>query len=423
MAEKKTKNHFEYKDITVESGGTLSIGKVKGIPDITAGTLGEPVAWFLGPNGENREVLAAMINKGLQDACDFRANYPVNEPDPDVIDRRVKQSATYQQAVDAMMRAYDDLCAYLNTYSTPYSSMRYQGHMLWDNTLPALAGYFAAMMHNPNNVTIEASTSTTPLGIMVGWDLCKMIGFSFREEGTPWAHITADGSIANIETAWATRECKFLPLVLRQLAQKELTPALSLPITICDETTVLLAEATPWQLLNMRMDDSLALPGRIAAHCGLSDEWEVWNRVEPYSLNSVGWLEMIGLTDDGREGPLPIPVTMTPSTKHYSWPKAAAVCGYGHKQSWNVLVDADGRMKITSDNSLSLGEGDVAPLKNHLQYCLEHKIPVAQVVVVTGTTEEGAVDPVKEVLALREHFRTRGLDLTSTSTRHGVVIS
>ena len=46
--------------------------------------------------------------------------------------------------------------------------MRSQGHMLWDQALPAVVGYFAAMLYNQNNVAAEASPVTTRLEIEVG---------------------------------------------------------------------------------------------------------------------------------------------------------------------------------------------------------------------------------------------------------------
>jgi hypothetical protein len=44
-----------------------------------------------------------------------------------------------------------------------------------------------------------------------------------------------------------------------------------------------------------------------------------------------------------------------------------------------------------------------------LDECLRNRRPVYEVVAVVGSTEEGAVDPLSDVLALRERFHERGL--------------
>jgi hypothetical protein len=58
--------------------------------------------------------------------------------------------------------------------------MRHQAHMLWDQALPSMIGYFAAMLYNQNNVAAEASPVTTQLEIQVGNDLCKMLGYEVK---------------------------------------------------------------------------------------------------------------------------------------------------------------------------------------------------------------------------------------------------
>ena len=49
-------------------------------------------------------------------------------------------------------------------------------------------------------------------------------------------------------------------------------------------------------------------------------------------------------------------------------------------------------------------------LRKHLEACLAERRPVLTVVAVIGSTEESAIDPLKEVLALREEFRQQGLE-------------
>jgi hypothetical protein len=65
----------------------------------------------------------------------------------------------------------------------------------------------------------------------------------------------------------------------------------------------------------------------------------------------------------------------------------------------DVPVDADARMNVSE-------------LRRILDRCLEEERPVYTVVAVIGSTEESAIDPIKDVLALRKEFRNKGLEFT-----------
>lgn len=397
------KKLFTYSDIVYEKDGSLTIGSAKGVPNIAGGeSIGSPSAWFLGPRAENLELLADMVIKAIFKTGDFRKDYKPD--DPDIITSNVKRSGEYTKAVENMNKIYTEFLRHIENNSTPYFSMRYQGHMLWDNTLPALAGYFATMLHNPNNVTIQASTATTPLAIQVGKDLCQMVGYPERgEETSPWANIVVDGSIANNEATWATREAKFLPLSLREMlnGRSEWKGALDVELKLCNGKGKYFKDATNWELFNIKIDDILDIPKQISDYLKYSahleiDEWDIWNAVIPYTMNYLGWDKMMKLLK--RDGTVKgAPVILVPSTKHYSWPKASATNGFGIEQMVNIFVDKNARM-------------DTTELSKELSKHEKAHIPVMLVVVVAGTTEEGAIDPIKEVIAMREDSHREGLD-------------
>ncbi len=73
-----------------------------------------------------------------------------------------------------------------------------------------------------------------------------------------------------------------------------------------------------------------------------------------------------------------------------------AVLGIGSFNLRNVAVDIQARM-------------DIDALDRELQKCLDAQIPVYQVVAVIGTTEEGGVDRIAEIVALREKYNALGL--------------
>lgn len=91
----------------------------------------------------------------------------------------------------------------LAKHSAPFFSHRYAAHMNSETTLPAMLGYLIGMVYNQNNVAPEGGPLTGLLEYEVGQDLCKMLGFTSRDQTCkPWGHLTAGGSISNLEAVW-----------------------------------------------------------------------------------------------------------------------------------------------------------------------------------------------------------------------------
>lgn len=376
-------------EIKRESADTLRFGRFTGIRDITQLPSLIPSACFVGPRAQNIGAMRMLAEKALVNIQDFRTGFKPGDPS-------VALESGTEESIATMMERYDDLLDFLGTYSTPFPSMRYQAHMLWDNLLPALGAYFVGMMYNPNNVTIQASTATTLLEMQVMRDLCDMfalppITLPTPDGGTyasgPWAHITADGSVANIEGLWSAREAKYLPFAMRAAIQNEasLAPAKGITVVVCDGTKVPLLQATDWQLLNIVRDQRLALPSRVATLAGLQAS-DVWPLAAQYDINAVGLSAFPK-----------IPVLVVPSTAHYSWPKAAGLTGLGTNGCVHIDVDAKARMSMDK-------------LETFLKTALANQTPIMTVVSVFGSTEEGAVDPLDQILSLRDTYRQKGLD-------------
>ncbi|MEM9923124.1 MAG: pyridoxal-dependent decarboxylase [Cyanobacteria bacterium P01_D01_bin.50] len=148
-------------------------------------------------------------------------------------------------------------------------------------------------------------------------------------------------------------------------------------------------------MLNLKSDDILALPSRLTQEYQINSE-AIAQALSKYSLQNIGIQEFSRqFLGDVKAAP----VFIVPGTKHYSFPKAAALLGIGSSNMLDVAVDEDARMSIPE-------------LEKILQDCLAQKIPVYTVVAVIGSTEESAVDSIKEVLALRDKFRSSGLEFT-----------
>ena len=360
---------------------------------------GIPEAWFLGPKAENEDLLAELIAEAIREHSDFRVSYQPG--DPVHITPAIKRSKDYRDAVARLRRHAAELFEVLKK-SAPVFSMRSQGHMLWDQALPAVVGYFAAMLYNQNNVAAEASPVTTRLEIEVGIDLCRMLGLAVPAEDrsasgaiVSWGHITCDGSVANIEALWAARNAKLFGVALRAALREmpELAPARGLKVKLLDGSRARLADLDTWVALNLRIDDVVGLPQAIQDQFGVPVA-TVAAALEPYSLQNVGLIDFYRrfLPD------VPYaPVAMASTTRHYSWPKAAALLGLGQNNLFGIHVDLQARMQVPH-------------LVDMLNICLQRHEPVIAVVTVIGSTEESSVDPLRDVLNVREDFRRRGLD-------------
>jgi glutamate/tyrosine decarboxylase-like PLP-dependent enzyme len=356
-------------------------------------------AWFLGEKAENADEFERLIVEAIRDQAFWRRNF--HPSDPTHITETIKRSPEYASAIDTLRDSYRSLLAFLKK-SVPFFSMRYQGHMNCDTTLPALVGYFATMLYNPNNVAFEASTATTLLEMWVADDLCRMLGYAIPDEAAmaegalrPWGHITCGGSVANIEAVWVARNLKFYPVALQAAVRGEetLAAARNIAIPLPAGAVKPLLDLDLWELLNLKADDILALPGRLDRDCHIDGD-TLTAALKGYDLQHLGFGEFcrrfLGELSQ-------MPVLFVPGTKHYSFPKAAAVLGLGAASIVNLPTDRDARTNM-------------AALETALEGCLQRRQPVYAVVSVIGSTEEGAVDPLVDLLVLRDRFRARGLD-------------
>lgn len=360
---------------------------------------GAPEAWFLGPQAENVDLLRELITAAIDSHAEFRRAF--HPEDPSHITPAVRRSPEYHEGVARLRRETAGLLDKLRL-SAPFASMRYQGHMLWDQALPATVGLFAALLYNQNNVAAEASPVTTRLEIAVGNDLCRMLGYAMPPDGqppppgtvAPWGHITSGGTVANIEALWAARNLKFAAVALRAAAREvpALAPARSLEVPLWGGGTGRLVELDTWTLLNLDLDTVAGLPSALAA-LGIPAE-ALTQALAGYAVQNTGLVTFYrSFMPDVPEPP----VALASATGHYSWPKAATLLGLGQNALLLQRVDLDARL-------------DLEHVEATLSEMLRRRVPVLCAVAVIGSTEESAVDPLAGLLALRERFRARGLN-------------
>jgi glutamate/tyrosine decarboxylase-like PLP-dependent enzyme len=373
--------------------------RLKGNATATGSLLGdEPgnrqvAAWFLGPRAENADLFERLIVEALRDHAFWRRNF--HPTDPPAISEGMKRDKGYLDSIDTMNSELHRLLASLKK-SAPFFSARYQGHMIWDQTLPGMIGYFAGMMYNQNNVALEASPVTTLLEVEVSKDLCTMLGYA--PSGSAWGHLTCGGSTANIEALWAARNLKFYPLTLRHALREDpqLAPAAELTVTLpSGESGGKLTKLDTWSTLNLGIDETLSLSARIEEEFGVAPD-VVTAATSPYSLQNMGFTGFVRQFLDG----IPEPAILVPGSKHYSLTKGAAILGIGADHMYCAPLDVDGRV-------------DVGWMREKIDTFVVEKRPVITVVGILGTTEEGNVDDIAALLDLRDsRYRPQNVEFT-----------
>jgi glutamate/tyrosine decarboxylase-like PLP-dependent enzyme len=361
--------------------------------------------WFLGPKAENEDELRDLVQQAVDTHCKDRKDYYPG--DPVYVTDDMKKLDSYQESLKRLKEKYMELLEKLQG-SVPLFSYRYQGHMLWDQTIPAIAGYFAGMLYNQNNVSVEVSPVTTALEKAVGDDLCGMLGYQTEAERQPWGHIACDGTVANMEALWSARNLRYYAIAAAYAIRENKDHLFD---KVQDITVSTLEEARPvrlidafessrgvWQLLNLTVENGLALwatlnlPDGSASKSALSDN--ALEIINSYTVQDLGYQEFFARFLKGRApnkkdiGP---PAVVVVATMHYSWPKAAALLGIGRGNI--VTVQVDDRLRA-----------DVDDLKSKLSECREKYRPVIATVAVMGSTELGCVDPLADMVTMREAF-------------------
>ncbi|WP_189747238.1 pyridoxal phosphate-dependent decarboxylase family protein [Streptomyces nojiriensis] len=341
---------------------------------------------------ENQQVLTELINDALNKHCEDRKNFYPN--DPEYVSDEIKESQAYQDSVEVLRSEHTKLLKRLEG-SVPFFSYRYQAHMLWDHTLPSIAGYFAAMLYNQNNVAAEASPVTTRLEEEVGLDLCRMLGYDEAGTPAPWGHLTCDGTVANLEALWSARNLMYYPLAVAEAIRRHqdaLGTARDITVRLAngqDEPRLLDLDA--WESVNLPVDEVLGLPNRMVKKCHIQpDDLRLINE---FTLQYLGYEAFQRRFLDGQVGD---PAVLVTATMHYSWPKAASILGIGQGGLIPIDVDLDARAT----------EGCV---RAKLDSCMQDRRPVVCHVAVLGSTEQSAIDPLERMLVVREEFHRRNV--------------
>lgn len=307
-------------------------------------------ALFIGDKAENGELYKTLLNQLVDEHLGWRKNY-IPE-DANMIGPAEQASPEFEQTVNRMRSVLNQLSARIRTESVPWHSAgRYWGHMNSETLMPALLAYNYAMLWNGNNVAYESSPATSQMEEEVGQEFARLMGYDYG-----WGHIVADGSLANLEGLCYARNIKSLPLALKEVVLEAV------------------AGKSEWELLNMPTKEIMDL---------VESEGAKIDDIKKRSARSGKNLQKLGKW-------------LVPQTKHYSWMKAADIIGIGLDQVVPVPIDSDYRMDIDALEEIIRG------------YAAEHT-PILGVVGVTGSTEEGAVDGIDRIVALRQKLQKEGI--------------
>ena len=330
-------------------------------------------AWFAGPKAENAPWFTGWVGRIAEDYCAWRRNY---FPEDGVV-----VDSTLRRHNEPFMDAFEDrlleLLARLKG-DVPIHSPRYAAHMLAEQTLPGIAGYFAAMLYNPNNVTADVAPVTVRLELEAGRMLSRMIGYG----DDSWAHLCSGGTTSNIEALWVARSVKYLPLVVRDV-RRALGMAGAGPA------------ATEQELLGMSPSAALESFAELwrETGSGVKGDRQTSRLAEAvaasrFNVAERGIAEVCGVIGS-------TPVLIVPESHHYCFEKAMDVLGLGRRSLVSVQVDNNFRMRPDR-------------LEEALDSIDRQGRHVLAVVAVVGSTEEGSIDPVDKIVALRSSRERAG---------------
>lgn len=334
-------------------------------------------AWFAGPKAENGDWFAGVAARIVTDYHAWRRNY--FPEDGVVVDSAARREAeTFRDRFDDRLI---ELLARLKQ-DVPFQSPRYAAHMVAEQTLPSIAAYLAALLYNPNNVSADAAPVTVRLELEAAGMIARMLG----HPADGWAHLTGGGTIANLEALWIARSVRYLPLAVAE-ARASLGLRETWDLNDPGERRRRLGRAPREALADLAglFEDAAARLGADAAALARTQEALLRSRFHPAER---GMAQVERAIDSS-------PVLLVPETHHYCFDKAVDVLGLGRDALVRVRVDADFRM-LPADLARRLDEA-------HAQG--RH---VLAVVAVVGSTEEGGVDPVDEILALRTEREAGG---------------
>ena len=325
---------------------------------------------FLGPYGENDQLLEQLITEFFRDHVYWRRN--IHPEDPPAIPTHARYRPDFQAFESRLRQQLHQLSAALKR-SVPFHSQRYLGHMVSDLLIPGLAAQILTLPYNPNNVSDEAAPVTLDMEREAGMQLAAMLGYDCNPRAVPCAfgHLTSGGTSANFQALRLALAIKSYPVALRAAGVE----ALGLPDSDLD--AFLLPQPESIRLFSAAQDWLSTLVPR---------ERRSWQkRIETRRV------EHLGLSGFLTAHPtLSTPVVLAPATAHYSWSKGMKLLGLGRQ---NLLQVPERDMRLDADACDAL-----------LDTLHRERRPILLAVGIFGSTEFGTIDPIDRLCDARDRL-------------------
>lgn len=314
-------------------------------------------SFFLGPQSENAQWLLSSVQEMLESWFAWRKasfsqdGIAISRTDQLIPEFQTRQARTRALLAELSQRLEKEL---------PKYSPRYVGHMFSEISLPALLGHILTLLHNPNIIARESATVAADIENEAIGSLAGMVGL-----GSAQGHFTSGGTVANYE-AVVRASARTYAWLAAGAVQRERGEG---------ELSAFQAAHLGWE-----------------AYQGLREtisESEL-SRFLPESVGPCAASRGLGraFSSDFRT-----PALIVPRSAHYSWRKAARLFGLGEANLYHVDCDRNNRYQVEDLRAL-------------LRQCQAADQPILAVVSVVGTTETGGVDPVDEVDAVLEEWRS-----------------
>ncbi|EGC39832.1 hypothetical protein DICPUDRAFT_74569 [Dictyostelium purpureum] len=361
-------------------------------------------SFFIGHKGENKNLLLEQVKKCIDSSIEWRKYY--NKSEPSIFNKDYLKSKDYLKFKNSLNDNSEKLCDYLKD-SVHFESLGYQSQMNGDLLVPGIVGNIAGMLYNQNNVAHQGSPKTTLLEHALMIDLIKMVGFELPSEEIyyqlnvdeqgcierekdliiPFGHITSGGSLSNFEACWCSMWVKYIPLSVKNalLKQRKFINSYNLNIELVSGEFKKLIEMSSWELVNINSEQAAKLPYLIAKYCNLTLS-EVYSTIKEYHPSTLGLYDFL------LNNKLNPPTIITPITAHYSFQKTATALGLGVKNLIQIPVDDKGRVETSK-------------LYEQLLVCIKNEIPVINYVSILGSTQEGSVDNIEEILSIKRNLQ------------------
>ena len=323
--------------------------------------------FFLGPQAENGSWLLEMIDEMFKDWFRWRAEcFPADGRAISLEDQAAPAFLMKQQR----FKEFTKLLTKRFEKEVPKFSPRYIGHMFSETSLPALLGHIVSLLHNPNNVSVEASRIGTKIELEAIEFLAAMIGC---RPHTAKGHFTSGGSVANYESI---RRARFR--LIQNLA-----------------LGAYLQEATNENRSHFEW-----------AHLSKGEYKKLFQCFEPttkqldkYHPYKTSTKELCRNLDRVFGEKWNDPVALIPQSKHYSWEKGLKFIGGSSSTLWPIELDELGHLCLND-------------LATKIQKAEVENRPILMIVSVAGTTELGEIDPVDKVQDLLDQLNvTRGISI------------